>query len=240
MKMNRSQPLWCVIEAQIAGAIGRGRYRPGQRLETEHALAARFCVNRHTVRQAIGSLAAKGVLRVEQGRGTFVADFGVEYLLGRRTRFSENVAAAGFSGRHRLVEWDEGPAPTAVAARLGLRPRARVLRVVAVGDARGRPIAAGEHFFPAPRFRGLAEIVGCTGSFTRALAGLGVADYARQRSVVTARLPDARTARLLGQPTGRPVLFVEGLNVDSGGRPIELARTYFAGDFVQLVVEPDA
>ena len=41
------------------------------------ALAERYGVNRHTVRSAISALVQEGVLRAEQGRGTFV-DFTVE------------------------------------------------------------------------------------------------------------------------------------------------------------------
>ena len=37
-----------IIASDIADAIGRGAYRPGQRLPSEHALAEQFGVNRHT------------------------------------------------------------------------------------------------------------------------------------------------------------------------------------------------
>src|SRR5262252_7530382 len=87
--------VWSRIEASIARDIAKGRFRPGERLASEHELALRFNVNRHTVRQALGSLGAKGLLRTEHGRGTFVADYAVDYLLARRTRFSENLAASG-------------------------------------------------------------------------------------------------------------------------------------------------
>ena len=58
--------------------------------------------------------------------------------------------------------------------------------------------------------------------------------------MISARLPEARTAHLLAQPPGRPVLYVESVNVDRDLRPIEFGRTHFAGDRVQLVVEPSA
>lgn len=58
--MNRST-VWSRIEAPRA-RHRLGRVQPGGRLAPEHALAARFKVNRHTVRQALGSLAGKGLL----------------------------------------------------------------------------------------------------------------------------------------------------------------------------------
>jgi GntR family transcriptional regulator of arabinose operon len=53
--------------------IQDGRFLPGDQLPTELELAERFQVSRHTVRQAISSLAASGLVSRVQGRGTFVA-----------------------------------------------------------------------------------------------------------------------------------------------------------------------
>lgn len=235
---ERLMTVWSRIEQRLAADIARGRYRPGERLETEHRLAGRFGVNRHTVRQALGSLAAKGLVRVERGRGTFVADFAVDYVLGSRTRFSENLAAAGFAGRHRLMETREIAADREIACELGLRRGARVFLLVTLGEARGRPIVFGEHYFPAARFPGLEGHFRETGSISRALARLGVSDYTRRRSVVRARQPDAAVAARLGQSRATPAFYVESVNVDGDGQPIEFARTWFSGDRVQLVVEP--
>lgn len=230
--------VWATIERRLARDIGAGRYRAGMQLATEHELARRFRVNRHTVRQALGSLAAKGLVRVERGRGTFVSEFAVDYVLGRRTRFAENLAAAGYVGRHRVVSARILAAPAEVRAPLALAHGARVVRLVTVGETRGRPLVAGEHFFPARRFKGLPELVAASGSISKALAALGCADYLRRKSAISARLPEPEAARLLAQPPGRPVLYVESVNVDTAGKPVEFARTCFAGDLVQLVVEP--
>ena len=46
---------------------------PGNRFLSEHLWAARFKVSRPTVRQAVQCLEREGLLKREQGRGTFVA-----------------------------------------------------------------------------------------------------------------------------------------------------------------------
>lgn len=53
-------------------AIARGDYPPDSQLPPEADIAERCQVSRLTLREAIKSLRAKGVVRVEQGRGTFV------------------------------------------------------------------------------------------------------------------------------------------------------------------------
>jgi GntR family transcriptional repressor for pyruvate dehydrogenase complex len=51
-----------------------GRFRPGDRLPPERALAAEFGVSRPTVRQAVGVLAAHGLVEARVGSGTFVVE----------------------------------------------------------------------------------------------------------------------------------------------------------------------
>lgn len=62
------------VEAQIVEAIDGGELAPGDRLPPERAFAELLGVSRPTVREAIGSLKARGRVRVVHGRGVFVAD----------------------------------------------------------------------------------------------------------------------------------------------------------------------
>ena len=80
--------VWRQIAQQLENGLRAGGIAAGTKLPTEIELAARFTVNRHTVRRAIADLAARGLVRVEQGRGTFLQDLVVDYPLRRRTSFS--------------------------------------------------------------------------------------------------------------------------------------------------------
>jgi GntR family phosphonate transport system transcriptional regulator len=237
---DRPVRVWARIADALARDIAAGRPAPGDRLPGEQALAERFDVNRHTVRQALKSLADRGLVRVEHGVGSFVGTFAVEYALGRRTRFAENLARAGMSGRHRPIADGRCIADAELARRLGVRAGAALVWVRSRGEANGRPISVSDHYFPARRFAGIAAAFADTGSITRALARCGVADFVRSWSGISAGLPDAETAALLGVPPSRPVLLVESVNADLDGRPVECGRTRFAGDVVQLVVQPES
>jgi GntR family phosphonate transport system transcriptional regulator len=71
-----------------------------------------------------------------------------------------------------------------------------------------------------------------------ALRAVGVADYLRQQTRVTARLPTPTEAELLRMARNRPVLVAENINVDRGGMVVEFAVGCYPTPRVQIVFEP--
>lgn len=65
-------------ESQVEGLIIGGHLRPGDRLPSEKELGAKLGVSKTVIREAIRSLAAKGLVEVRPGSGTYVLDFGEE------------------------------------------------------------------------------------------------------------------------------------------------------------------
>lgn len=227
------------IAAELADAIGSGIYPPGQRLPSEHALAERFGVNRHTVRRSLASLCSQGLVRITQGSGTYVEDFAVDLALGKRMRHQQGLAQAGLRGSLVVLREQSMRATAALARTLQVPARSPLLALRVMGEAEGQPLHVSERYFPLPRFDQMAAVVRETGSITAGFAAHGVADYTRRESRITAELPDATVAAELRQPAARPVLLVESLNVDLAGSPIEWARAWFAGDRVKLTVTHD-
>src|SRR5260370_38138540 len=76
--------LWRRIMRALESEIAAGTLPPGGRLPTEAQLSQRFDVNRHTVRRALEEMSRNGLVRVEQGRGSFVAEDLLDYTLGPR------------------------------------------------------------------------------------------------------------------------------------------------------------
>ena len=65
----------------------------------------------------------------------------------------------------------------------------------------------------------------------------GIPNYVRAVTKVTARMPDVTEAEILGQPRNRPVLYVEAVNVDPEGAPVQLSHVRYAADRFQMVFE---
>ncbi|MBB2181478.1 GntR family transcriptional regulator [Lachnospiraceae bacterium MD1] len=66
------------ISKWIKENIKNGTFTIGSKIPSENEIANQFGFSRQTVRQAIGNLAAEGVLVREQGSGTFVNDPGMK------------------------------------------------------------------------------------------------------------------------------------------------------------------
>lgn len=61
-----------VVADELLDRIVAGEFRPGDAVPGELELSARHDVSRMTVREAVKTLAAQNILRVERGRGTYV------------------------------------------------------------------------------------------------------------------------------------------------------------------------
>lgn len=232
-------PIWSSIADTLSAEIARGQYRPGDRLPTEAELAARFGVNRHTVRHALATLVQAGTLRTRRGAGTFVANRPTDYPLGRRVRFHQNVSDSGRTPARRLTLLETRAAAPHEAEALHLPPGAPVHVVEGLSLVDGQPLASFRSVFDAARFPDLLIHMAALSSVTAALAACGLSDYTRAQTRLTARLVSPLMALALELPEGAPVLRSVAINIDADGRPVEYGTTWFAGDRVTLTVAPD-
>ena len=237
MTRTKGVALWRSIAQALAASISEGSLTPGAKLPTEHELATQFAVNRHTVRRALISLDEDGLVRVEQGSGWFVREQVIAYPVGRKTCFSENLSRQSRIPGGEVLAHGEVPAQAVVARALGLTEQSPVVWMDTVGQADGRHINVSTRFFPQARFPRIVEAYQRTGSVTSCMARFGVKDYHRRSTTISARLPTAEEARILGQSRHHPVLVSENLNVDADDTPVEYGLTRFSSDWVRIVVE---
>lgn len=222
------------IRHEIGGAAA------GDQLPPEAELAARHGVNRHTVRRAVQTLAAEGLLRTERGRGTFVAAAPprLVYPIGPRTRFSENVSAGGRTPGGRLIRAERIAADHATSRLLTCAPGAPLHRLETLHVANGVPLSVSTCLFPAERFPGIVQHYAETGSITEALRMEGLADYRRRETRVTAERIHPADAEHLAAAADAIVLVSSAVDVDEAGRPVQAMRTRFHAERTELVLQP--
>ena len=229
--------LWRRIADDLEHAIALGTHAAGDRLPGEVEVAARYGVNRHTVRRALAELNQRGLVRAERGSGTYVERQRLAYPIGARTRFSEIVGTAGRDPGGRLIAHGSESAAPDIAGQLGLKVGEAVVRLEILRSADRVPICSTTSWLPAARAADAARVFRASRSITATLAHFGIKDYLRQSTRITAAAADALDAERLHLAPGRAILIVDSINVTITGTPILASRARFAADRVELVVE---
>ena len=188
---------WSRVAGEVTRSIRVGVYRPGARLPAASERAERLSVNRHTVRRAIAELAVRGVVRVVQGSGTYVQDFALELMFGRRTRQSMSLRQVGLRGTLRVLDAVRMHAPAQVARALQIASHQPVLRVQTLGEARRRVLHVSERFFPLPRFHhaGACRMRGARLPPARQPRQCGAAGRADRGAVASGGVPSGAAGR---------------------------------------------
>ncbi len=228
--------LWRQIADQIRMEIADTQVET--KMPAETVLAERFGVNRHTVRSAIAALVSEGVLRSEQGRGTFVTGRArLRYPIRRRTRFSSGLEGQAQNLKTALLSHATEPAGLKVAEALGLSSGDPVIRLETLGAADGVPVSRSSAWLDAARFGAIAKFLVERESMTLALAALGVSDYTRKSTVIEAVHASDEDCKSLKVSPGAIVLVTRLVDVDQSGKPVLFANTRFAADKVELAVD---
>jgi len=119
-------PLYHQLADLLTARIRAGEYGVGDRIPSEHQLAAAFGIGRPTVRQAIDVLVRRRMLVRRRGSGTYVAEADHEVDL-----FSLAGTTSAFQGQGLTVD---------------TRVRRQIKRVMVKGDS-DNPFDGGEAFF---------------------------------------------------------------------------------------------
>jgi len=228
-------PLWARVAEQIAGAIASGASPPGSQLPPEAALMRHHQVSRNTLRRAVAELEQRGLLRTEQGRGTFVEER-LDYTIGGRTRLTESLARRGLEPGRLLRMIEQEPAAADVAAALQISPGEPVWRLVAVQTAGEVELNLATSWYAVARFPDFKARRRREPSVSALLRGYGITDYVRAWTRIVARRAVEAEARTLRQPLSSPVFEVQKLDADLAGRPIAYGVVIWAADRVQFWV----
>jgi GntR family transcriptional regulator, N-acetylglucosamine utilization regulator len=122
-------PLYFQIANVVQARIFAGTLQGGAPIGTEKDLAAQFGVSRMTVRKALEVLRAEGLLKVERGRGTFVADSPRPVAPTALHLFLDDILARGETLEVIREEQGEVAATPAVARAFNIGVGTKVVRV---------------------------------------------------------------------------------------------------------------
>jgi DNA-binding GntR family transcriptional regulator len=225
----------------LAGDLERevAKARPGDRVASEHELAAANGVSRPTARAALQELERRYLVRRIRGSGTFVnrrVDYLVSYDMA--PSWSETIRRAGAEPGSELLRIRLGPASAALCERLELAPRSRVVVVTRRSTVDGVLASTATTHLPADLVPDLSRHLRSTASLYRVLVEHYGLDPKRVWSRASLEVPPPEVAERLGLETPEPTWLLESLNRDIASmRPTELTRGWMRADVLRVVFE---
>lgn len=225
----------------IRGKIQSGEWSVGQRIPSERQMVEIFNVSRSTVRQGIDYLVKEGVLRREQGRGTFVAPPKIEQGVLRLMEFSDIIKRSGLVPSFQMIGEDLIVPPPNVQKLLRLHDLEQVVwfqRLILVNE---EPMILESSYFSSSRFPGLLESYEGTAEPHKFVCDYYDIKVTRARETFEPVILEDKEAGLLGVKGGFPALWVQHIAYDAGGEPALFLTSLMRGDrcrfFTDLVFE---
>ncbi|RLV48857.1 GntR family transcriptional regulator [Nocardioides mangrovicus] len=204
---------------------------PDVAIPSERELMSAYDVSRATVRKAIESLVADGLLHRIHGKGTFVSRPRLESNL-HLASFSQDMRRRGLTPSTQLVGVEADRPPTDVAKALDLGGDGLAWRLDRVRLADDQPIALENGWYPVHLLPGLdrQQLGGSLYEVFREVYGLPI-DGAEQ--TLWGESADSPTARRLDCPVGTPLLVFRRVS-RAAGTPLEYVVSRYRGDRYQL------
>jgi GntR family transcriptional regulator len=230
---DSSIPIYQQLEEQVEKLIADGTWHLKEPLPSETLLAERLQISVMTVRQAMSQLVNRGLIYREKGRGTFIMPQPMERQLQRLESFSEDMRARELPASSQTLVFKIVPAPSIVAARLGLEPATSILRIKRLRLVENRPVALHDAYVNRLDLeRATLENIG---SLYVLLEQKGI-ELMEAEETLEAIVADEEVARLLDAAHGAPLLKVTRLTWDRSRNPVEMVIALYRADFYRYAV----
>lgn len=238
IRQRGTEPLYVQVADQILRRIEAGELRPDDRVPSEPELVRDLGVSRSTARSALEHLVQSGVVRREQGRGSFVQSATLVQRRPELGSFSESVRHNGQVPEQRLVRYEDvDPESEPLAVHFaGGEPIQRLVRLRLVD---GEAVGLHRHLLAAS----VAEAAGVSEDSLAApdaslfalfgAAGLWIAEADEHLRAIAASDEDAD---LLSVAPGTPLMRVLRVSYDARGVPLEVADARYVGDRIDYHV----
>ncbi len=216
------------VSLVLSDGIASGRYRMGESLPGEEALAKMFEVSRVTIRRALADLDAAGLIERKHGLGTFVRSKPDARNSSPMNRLVSQIAQAGKLAVE-VIEFEYGVPPESVRKLLQLAPGEETQRVVRIRRNKTGPVMHLTTYVPAGIGRSYSRKDLDRMPLYELLARAGKT-YRKAREAVGACLADPIVAPLLKVNVGAALLFVQRILSTEADEPVE---------YLELRASPD-
>lgn len=222
---DANRPLWQVVLQDLEGRIAAGDIV--DRFPTDRELTEQYGVSRHTVREAVRRLLARGLVERHRGRGSFISRPEVTQPLGGLYSLFRAVEQQGLEQRSEVLAL--GPDRDREAAlRLGLPAGTELVRLERLRFAGDEPLALDSVWLPADVGQPLLDVdFGRTALYDELADRVGVRITGADEQLRPV-IPDHDARRLMELDEDEALLEVRRRGF-SGQRPVECRITLIRG-----------
>lgn len=254
------RPRYLQLAEDLRAQILTGQLAPGSAMPSETELAETSRMSRTSVRNAIRQLREWGLVRAEQGRGTYVRaprqrvrrrnteryQWEKDRVLlddaeRRRTGGTEHDTGLTVDDLKFHAEYSQVDADEDMSKAFDLPEGTRLLRRVYWTSSRyeNAPLSVSYSYLPYDLVAGNPALLSADyepwpGGTQHQLYTVGV-ELDRIVDEIGARPPSPEEAELLDIEPGVSVLTVRKTSIDTTGRVVEVADVVFPGDRTELV-----
>lgn len=229
-------PLYHQLRTQLERQIERGDWKANERIPPEDELALRYGVSKITVREALKLMSAGGLVRREQGRGTFVNAPRLTQGPRQLTCFTGEMKQSGLRAHSRVLAAGVISCGADLALRLGIAPSDGVFRLKRVRFANDEAMGVQTAYLPLSLTPGIEAEDFSSESLYGTLEQRYGLKPTRARETHFAIALEVDDARELGLEAGAPALAAERLTVLADGRPLEYVVSIMRGDRYRIIL----
>ncbi len=230
-------PLYYRIKQILRERIESDEWPTGFMVPSERDLCSEFGVSRVTIRQAMAGLINEGLLRTEQGRGTFVCRPKVAQGLLKFYSFSEDMRLKGLNPKSKVVSVEVVRPTRSIARHLRLEQNDEVVKLTRLRIADGEPFILETSWLPRSKCPGIElEDLDSANLYDTLTVKYGLR-LAKATETFEPVLVDEYEAGKLEVKPGSAALLLERVTYDSNGQPVEFCKGLVRGDRCRYYVE---
>ena len=243
------RPLSLQLADVLRAEIQEGIRRPGSQLPTESEFQRDYGVSRTTIRAALSTLVAEGLVVTRKGFGSYVrdrpplrrissTDRHASHRASGKPEFDTEAVAQGQVPSRRMLMTGRGPVPADIAGWLGCQAGGEVVirqRLQLLDDM---PAVISTSYYPLWVAEGsrLESAGALPEGPDNLIEQLGYR-FARGVELLRARMPTPEDARLLELEPGVPVVRMLHIDYDPDGRALHVADDLYAADRHEFAFE---
>ncbi len=227
---KRSSNLYHSVGHIIRMKIKSGEWKVDQKIPSERSLSSSLNVSRATVRQGIENLVKEGILRKEQGRGTFIAPPKLKQGFLRLLESSEVLRESGLKPDYTLLGRETIEATSDLASALSCLPGDPLVCLQRLIRLNNSPLLIETSYFSKASFPNPSEAYDFTKDLRQLLEEYSGVQIARAQETFEPVILEGNEARQLGVESGSPALWVEHLVFDLGNAPVAYITVLIRGD----------